>query len=113
MVLTTNEFTIHEYDCLLRQDFCAFMEQSFLELNAGTEYQHNWHLEVMASELEACRRGETKRLIINLPPRSLKSHTVSVAFPACILGHDPALRSSLRPMARNWPASWRSIAVLL
>jgi predicted phage terminase large subunit-like protein len=31
-----------------------------------------------------------RRLIINLPPRSLKSHSVSVAFVAWLLGHDPS-----------------------
>ena len=30
------------------------------------------------------------RLDINEPPRSLKSHGASVAFPAFILGHDPS-----------------------
>jgi hypothetical protein len=32
------------------------------------------------------------RLIINMPPRSLKSITASVAFPAFVLGHDPTRR---------------------
>jgi hypothetical protein len=39
--------------------------------------------------LDAVRRGQIKRLIINLPPRHLKSHCVSVAFVAWVLGHDP------------------------
>jgi hypothetical protein len=42
--------------------------------------------------LDACRRGEIRRLIINLPPRSLKSHCASIAFPAWLLGHDPTLQ---------------------
>ena len=33
--------------------------------------------------------GRIRRLIINVPPRSLKSHLVSVAFPAWVLGHKP------------------------
>ena len=33
-----------------------------------------------------------KRLIITLPPRSLKSIMCSVAFPAFVLGHDPSKR---------------------
>ena len=33
--------------------------------------------------------GEIKRLIINIPPRFFKSITVSVAWPAWILGHNP------------------------
>ena len=52
----------------------------------------NWHLEAIAYQLERVRRGEIKRLIINMPPRSLKSVTASVAFPAFVLGHDPTRR---------------------
>jgi len=79
-----------EYQALLRQDFCAFIERSFRELNPHTNYLSNWHIEVLASALEACRRGETTRLVINVPPRSLKSHCASVAFPAWLLGHEPS-----------------------
>jgi transposase InsO family protein len=39
---------------------------------------------------KAVRRGEIKRLIINLPPRCLKSHCASVAFVAWMLGHEPS-----------------------
>ncbi len=37
-------------------------------------------------------KGEIKRLIITVPPRSLKSICASVAFPAFVLGHDPRRR---------------------
>ena len=74
----------------MRSDFTAFIERSFHELNPTTAFLPNWHIEVIAAELEACRRGEIKRLIINVPPRSLKSHCASVAFPAWLLGHDPS-----------------------
>jgi predicted phage terminase large subunit-like protein len=84
------KLTQNEYHALLRSDFTAFIERSFHELNPATPFLSNWHIEVIASELEACRRGETKRLIINLPPRSLKSHCASIAFPAWLLGHDPS-----------------------
>ena len=46
-------------------------------------------MDAIAYRLERIRRGEITRLIINLPPRSLKSLMVSVAFPAFLLGHDP------------------------
>jgi len=36
------------------------------------------------------RRREIRRLIINMPPRSLKSHCASIVFPAWLLGHDPS-----------------------
>jgi len=37
-------------------------------------------------------RGEVRRLIITVPPRSLKSICASVAFPAFVLGQDPTRR---------------------
>ena len=37
----------------------------------------------------AFAHGQSKRLIINQPPRSHKSMTASVAWPAFGLGHDP------------------------
>ena len=79
-----------ELSALVRTDFGAFIERSFYDLNPETLYFPNWHIEVIARELEKCRRGETTRLIINVPPRSLKSHCASVAFPAWLLGHNPA-----------------------
>jgi hypothetical protein len=80
----------NEYRAVLRLDFNAFIQRSFHELNPTTPFLPNWHLAVIAAELEACRRGVTKRLIINVPPRALKSHIGSVTFPAWLLGHDPS-----------------------
>src|SRR6266508_2674439 len=77
------------YAPFLRHDLCAFIHRSFLELNAQTRFLPNWHLEVLAAKLEQVRRGRCRRLIVNMPPRHLKSHAVSVAFPAWLLGHDP------------------------
>lgn len=88
------KLTPSERDALLRRDLrrdlYAFTEQCFYELNPATTFLPNWHIEVVASELEACRRGDITRLIVNQPPRSLKSHCASVAFVAFILGHNPA-----------------------
>ncbi len=79
-------------DALLREDFQFFLRRCFKTLNPNTEFLANWHLEAMAARLAWVRRGEINRLIINLPPRYLKSLTVSIAFPAFLLGHNPALR---------------------
>jgi len=78
-----------EYHFILRRDLMSFIERSFYELNPGKKLIPNAHIEVLASMLERCRKGEIKRLIVTLPPRSLKSHTVSVAFVAWLLAHDP------------------------
>jgi predicted phage terminase large subunit-like protein len=81
--------TADEYAALLRRNLYAFIARTFYELNPETEFKPNWHIEVTAAELEACFRGETTRLIINVPPRSLKSQAASVAFPAWLLGQKP------------------------
>ncbi len=87
----SNSFTlsIQEYDAILRNDLASFIERSFYELNPQTEFLSAEYIELMAAALEKCCTGETKRLIINLPPRTLKSHAVSVAFAAWLLGRDP------------------------
>jgi hypothetical protein len=79
-----------EYASILRNDFVAFVEKSFHELNPETTYLSNWHIELIAAALEECRMGKLTRLIINVPPRSLKSHMVSIAFVAWLLGQNPA-----------------------
>ena len=78
------------YANVLRHDLCAFIHRSFLELNPQTRFHMNWHIEVLAAKLEEVRQGRCKRLIVNMPPRLLKSHAISIAFPAWVLGHDPA-----------------------
>lgn len=77
---------------LLRQDFPSFIHKTFTTINPGITYCPNWHIDLIADRLEAVRRGEINRLIINMPPRALKSVCVSVAFPAWLLGQDPTKR---------------------
>ncbi len=74
---------------LLRADLGAFIRAGVGILNPGSPYQHNWHIDLIADRLMRVQRGEIKRLIINLPPRNLKSICTSVAFPAWLLGLDP------------------------
>jgi predicted phage terminase large subunit-like protein len=47
-------------------------------------------IELLAAMLTAVREGRIKRLIINIPPRHLKSLLGSVALPAWWLGHTPS-----------------------
>jgi predicted phage terminase large subunit-like protein len=77
------------HDAILRRDFESFLRRCLMTLNPGSAYLPNWHISAIAHKLERIRCGKTKRLIINMPPRHLKSVTVSVAFPAFLLGHEP------------------------
>jgi predicted phage terminase large subunit-like protein len=75
-----------------RKDFVSFVRKSFHVLNPSARFDMNWHICAIADYLEQVRLGKIKRLIITLPPRSLKSIMCSVAFPAFVLGHDPTKR---------------------
>src|ERR1700674_770682 len=75
---------------MIKRDLTLFTEQVALTVSPAVNFQPNWHIELIAEYLEACRRGDIRRLIINIPPRHLKSISVNVAFPAWLLAHDPA-----------------------
>ena len=90
--MNVNNLSPVEYYALLRQDFLLFVERVFYQLHPNAVFLHNWHIAVMAAELEACLQGKTRRLIINMPPRSLKSMVASVAFSAYWLGYNPSAR---------------------
>src|SRR4051812_8318800 len=77
---------------ILRSDLTSFIEQCFSTLEPGTPYLDNWHVHAIAYQLMRVWRGECKRLIINVPPRSAKSICVTIAFTAWVMGHDPRKR---------------------
>jgi hypothetical protein len=83
---------LRTFHALLRTDFRAFVHKVFNSLSPGQTYIPTWNVEAIAYQLERVRRGEIRRLIINMPPRSLKSIAASVAFPAFVLGRDPSRR---------------------
>src|SRR3954453_20683533 len=77
---------------LLAQDLMSFTEFAFSVVRPGVEFKPNWHLEAIAHKLTQVERGEVSRLIITVPPRSLKSLCASVALPAWFLGRNPSER---------------------
>ncbi|HJU18898.1 MAG TPA: phage terminase large subunit [Stellaceae bacterium] len=79
-----------EYEALLRHDFASFAQRCFRELNPQAAFAFGWHIEIIAAKLAAVRAGTIRRLVVNLPPRHLKSLLASIAFPAWYLGHAPA-----------------------
>ncbi len=74
---------------LLRTELRFFIRKVFTTVSPGETYLHNWHVDAIAHQLMRVRSGESRRLLINQPPRSLKSICVSVAYVAWMLGHDP------------------------
>ena len=92
-------------DAALRQDLGLFAVKVFQTLSPGDAYLHNWHIDAIVHELLEIRQGRNRRLIINQPPRSLKSMVVSVAYVAWCIGHDPSLRFACASYSNKLSAS--------
>ena len=80
------------YRLLLHSRFHPFLARSFRALNPGKELSGADYVRALCHMLERVARGEVQRLIIELPPRHLKSTIASMALPAWILGRDPTKR---------------------
>jgi len=77
------------YKALIRTKLHTFMKRAFGQLKPGDTFIDGVYLRAMCRALEKVESGETRRLIIALPPRHLKSHCTSVAFTAWLLGRNP------------------------
>ncbi|WP_300394114.1 phage terminase large subunit [Henriciella sp.] len=74
---------------IFRQSLPLFIAKAFTIVRPDREYAWNWHIDALSAELESVTAGQTRRLAINMPPRALKSLSISVAWVAFILGHRP------------------------
>lgn len=103
---------------ILREDFKSFGIKTFKELHPGRKFINGWHIDLICDELQCLTEDNYNKLIINIPPRYLKSIMCSVALPAYILGKMPhakvmcisygedlaleLARKCLTVMASNW-----------
>ena len=74
---------------LAREDFAFFLRKAFPWISGGASIEWNWHLDAIAHQLNRIEAGDALRLLVTLPPRNLKSITISVAWVAWMLGRDP------------------------
>jgi hypothetical protein len=77
---------------IIQNDFLTFLHLCFETLNPGRLLEKNWHLLAIAWHLHLVLTGKIKRLIIVVPPRTLKSLTCSIAFPLFTIGRNPSAR---------------------
>ena len=66
-----------------------FVRQAWHTIEPGAEYVHGWHIDFICEHLEAITNGEElpdgsiyNRLLINIPPGTMKSLIVNVFWPA-------------------------------
>jgi predicted phage terminase large subunit-like protein len=74
------------------ESFILFVPAAWPVLEPTTPYVPNWHVDAICAHLEAAAAGEISRLLINIPPRHMKTTLVSVMWPAWLWTHKPHLR---------------------
>lgn len=65
-----------------RRSLREFIEMAWPVLEPGTEFVPNWHIDAICDHLEAVSKGQIPSLVINIPPRCMKSLIVGVLWPA-------------------------------
>lgn len=59
-----------------------FVRQAWHVIEPATPFVPGWHIDAIVDHLEAVSRGQIRNLLINVPPRHMKSLLVSVLWPA-------------------------------
>lgn len=77
---------------LCEKSLADFTRQAWHVIEPATPLVWNWHLDTLAAYLEEFFKGRIKRLILNVPPGSMKSILVSVMGPAWKWANDPSAR---------------------
>lgn len=96
----TSEENKQKQNTQLQNIFCkllisspkAFFIKVFNTLHPTKKYQDNWHIDLMLEYLKTIEEGKIKRLIINIPPRTLKSVCINVFWPTWLLAKNPAMK---------------------
>lgn len=58
-----------------------YVRQAWPVIEPGATFIDNWHIDLISEHLQAVNDGECRRLIINIPPRHMKSIQTTVCFP--------------------------------
>ena len=85
-------YTRLDLNALLATDMSVFLERAFRDLDPRTPLRLAPYVEYLVAALNEVANGGERRLIINLPPRHLKSILASIVLPAWMLGRHPSMR---------------------
>jgi predicted phage terminase large subunit-like protein len=83
-----------------RGSLAAFIREAWSQVEPGTRLIWNWHLDALCLHLEAVTHRKINRLLINIPPGTMKSLVVSVFWPAWEWG--PAGMPHLRYVSTSY-----------
>jgi predicted phage terminase large subunit-like protein len=83
---------VYVLSAIFRQSLFYFALRAMAILEPQTKLSKNWHQRAITYQLMRCFHGESRRLLINQPPKTLKTHLVSIAFVAWLLVQNPSFR---------------------
>lgn len=72
-----------------RRSLREFVRQAWPVVEPATTFMPNWHIDAICDHLEAVTGGAIRNLLINMPPRCMKSTIVSVMWPCWVWTHTP------------------------
>lgn len=75
-----------------RDSLRAYVKYAWRQVEPETPYMSNWHIDVICEYLQAVSEGHIQNLIINIPPRHMKSLAVCVFWPTWEWITQPGLR---------------------
>lgn len=84
---------------LASRSLVDFVKLAWHQLEPENPYVHGWHIDAVCDHLEAVTTGDIKRLLINVPPGTMKSLLVNVLWPSWEWG--PCVMPSMRYMAAS------------
>ena len=84
-----------EVDTLYRQDLYSFVQRAFQDVEPGEKLVPAKYLEALCHALWRVQTGASTRLVINMPPRHLKSLVTSVMWPAWMLMENPSKKIAI------------------
>ena len=64
-------------------------------LEPETELITSWHHRAIAYLLLQCMSRKIRRLLVNQPPKTLKTHLITVCYVAWLLMHNPSLKIAI------------------
>ena len=81
-----------ELYAVCRNDLPSFVRLMFPLLHSGQKMDENWHIDAVCYQLTKVENGASRRLMIAMPPRTMKSLITSVIYPAWRLGRNPSTK---------------------
>lgn len=77
---------------IAERSLSEYIKQAWHVVEPGNKFIDGWHLHAICEHLEAATRGEIRNLIINIPPRHMKSLICCVFWPTWVWATKPETR---------------------